>query len=122
MTHKKTAVLGASIKPERYSNKAVRLLKKHGHQVIPVHPLHEEIEGLPAAASIDQLPRDIDTVTVYLNAATSQDMGDALIQLAPRRVILNPGAESPKLESQLVEAGIAVEHACTLVLLQTGQY
>ncbi|MFT5473484.1 MAG: putative CoA-binding protein, partial [Kiritimatiellia bacterium] len=28
-------VLGASAKPERYANQAVRLLVKHGHTVIP---------------------------------------------------------------------------------------
>ena len=32
------AVLGASNKPERYSFKAVRLLREMGHTAFPVHP------------------------------------------------------------------------------------
>lgn len=32
------AVLGASDKPDRYSNRAVRLLLEHGYTVLPVHP------------------------------------------------------------------------------------
>ena len=32
------AVLGASRKPARYSNQAVRLLKTSGYRVIPIHP------------------------------------------------------------------------------------
>jgi uncharacterized protein len=34
----RVAVLGASHKPERYSNQAVRMLKEYGHTVIPVTP------------------------------------------------------------------------------------
>ena len=41
-------VLGASPKPERYSNKAIRLLQQHRHRVIPVHPAIAKIEGLEA--------------------------------------------------------------------------
>jgi predicted CoA-binding protein len=40
-------VLGASNKPERYSNMAVKLLKEKGYNVIPIHPLLDEIEGFP---------------------------------------------------------------------------
>lgn len=32
------AILGASIKPERYSNQAVRLLAEKGHAVFPSIP------------------------------------------------------------------------------------
>jgi hypothetical protein len=37
-------------------------------------------------------------------------------------VILNPGAESRELERALHDARIPYEHACTLVLLRTGQF
>jgi predicted CoA-binding protein len=122
MSQKITVVLGASTKPERYSNKALRMLREHGHTVIPVHPLHKEIEGIPAVASIDKLPRGVDTVTMYLGPAASESVADALVALKPRRVIFNPGTESSALEDRLREAGVVVERACTLVLLQTGQY
>ena len=45
-----------------------------------------------------------------------------MLQLAPRRVIFNPGTENPKVELQLNEAGIETLRACTLVLLATNQY
>jgi predicted CoA-binding protein len=122
MKSKLTAVLGASVKPERYSNKALRMLREHGHAVIPVHPLHKEIEGIPAVASVAELPREVDTVTMYLGPAASESVADALVALIPRRVIFNPGSESAPLEERLRQAGVEVERACTLVLLQTGQY
>ncbi len=88
----------------------------------PVHPQHDEIDGVKVFKSIADLPSAIDTVTVYLNATTSEQLVDDLVRLKPRRVILNPGTESPVLERQLNAVGIMVENACTLVLLQTGQY
>lgn len=42
----RVAVLGASTKPERYSNIAVYSLLEHGHEVIPVNPAHTEINGI----------------------------------------------------------------------------
>lgn len=98
------------------------MLRNHGHPVIPVHPVHTEIEGLKGVRTIEELPLGIDTITVYLSPETSEKMSAAIIAKAPRRVIVNPGAESPLLEAALHQAGIIVERACTLVLLQTGQY
>ena len=40
------AVVGASPKPDRYSNKAVNLLKVNGYNVIPVHPAVKEVNGI----------------------------------------------------------------------------
>jgi len=116
-------VLGASPDPDRYSNKAVRMLRERGYRVVPVNPGHQTIEGLPAASSLPAItPGTIDTVTVYVGASRSTGMADDLLALRPRRVIFNPGAENPGLAATLTAAGIQVENACTLVLLQTGQF
>jgi predicted CoA-binding protein len=119
---KTVAVIGASPKAERYSNKAVRLLREYGHTVLPVNPAQEKIEGLPVSRTIDALPRPVDTVTMYVSPAHSAPLLPALLSLKPRRVIFNPGAENPVLESALEKAGIEVEEACTLVLLRSNQF
>ncbi len=116
------AVIGASSKPERYSNQAIRLLREHGHTVLPVNPAQTKIEGLPVFRNIDALPRPVDTVTLYVSPAHSAPLLPALLALQPRRVIFNPGAENPALENELQKAGINVEEACTLVLLRTRQF
>lgn len=121
-SNKRTAVLGASPKPERYSNKALQMLTNHGHTAIPVNPAHPVIDGLVGVCSLAELPADIHTITIYVSPDTGAKLADAIIATAPQRVIINPGAESPELERRLREAGIRFEHACTLVLLQTGQY
>jgi predicted CoA-binding protein len=117
------AVIGASPNPERYSNQAVRLLRQQGHAVVPVNPGHAEVEGLAAVRRVDDLEAGtIDTVTLYVAPAVSAGMTEALAALAPRRVIVNPGAENPELADALRNRGIDVIDACTLVLLRTGQF
>ncbi|MGB2088526.1 MAG: CoA-binding protein, partial [Psychroflexus salarius] len=36
--------------------------------------------------------------------------------------IFNPGTQNPELENLLAKNDIKVVHACTLVMLKTGQY
>ena len=116
------AVLGASPNPERYSNKAIRLLKEHGYRVVPIHPLHKEIEGVPVSKKLSDISEPIHTLTLYVGPARGEAMAPDILALKPQRVIMNPGAESDTLEDQLSQAGIRCIRACTLVLLRTGQF
>jgi uncharacterized protein len=119
----KVAVLGASPKPDRYSNKAVRLLGEHGHEPIPVNPGYDEIEGRPVVHALnDMIPGSVDTLTVYVGPDRTADLAEDILQLKPSRVIFNPGAENRVLAEQLRAHGIEVLEACTLVLLNTGQF
>ena len=115
-------VLGASANPQRYSNRAVRMLRDRGHEVIPVHPALDSVEGIPALPSLDGIQVPVDTVTVYVSPQHSKPMIESLKALQPERVIFNPGAESPKVEAALTAAGVRCVKACTLVLLGTGQF
>jgi uncharacterized protein len=116
------AILGASNKPERYSNQALHLLADKGHAVFPVHPALADIDGHPVFNTLADIPEPLDTVTMYVSPAHSTGMGDALLAAAPRRVVFNPGTENPELEARLAAAGIETLRACTLVLLRTGQF
>lgn len=116
------AVLGASYKKERYSNKAIRMLIEYGHRVIPIHPLQKEIEGLPVVKELNQLKEHIDTLTIYVGPSRIQPIIPSIIKMNPGRVILNPGTESEGLESALLKHKIPFLKGCTLVMLQTNQF
>ncbi len=122
MSDKTVAVLGASPKPDRYSNKAMKMLLEHGYSAIPVAPGHDVIEGRPAVKDLASIHTPIHTVTVYVGEKRSAGMTGDLLTLGPQRVVFNPGAENPALAERLKEAGIEVLEACTLVLLRTGQF
>ncbi len=118
----RVVVLGASKKPERYSNKAVVLLKEHGHEVLPVHPFAQEIEGLPVVHDLSEIDSAVDTLSVYVGPQHVSPMIPSILALKPKRVILNPGTESPELEVALTREGIPYIEACTLVMLKTNQF
>ncbi|MGD8931404.1 MAG: CoA-binding protein [Chromatiales bacterium] len=115
-------VLGASNKPLRYSNQAIRLLLEKGYRVTPVHPKQEIIEGLPVAPSLKAVSQPVDTLTLYVGPQRLAPMIEEVIALRPGRVIFNPGTESPELISKVEQAGIQWLEACTLVLLRIGTF
>ncbi len=118
----KVVVLGASHKPDRYSNMAVKLLMEHGHEVYPVNYIKESILGLKVYKSITDIDGDIDTLTLYVNSKHVEAEVDNIINLSPGRVIFNPGTESKSAMAALETNGITVVQGCTLVMLKTGQY
>ncbi len=59
---------------------------------------------------------------MYLGKQRSDPLIPAILAAKPRRIIMNPGAENDDLAEQAREAGIEVDYACTLVLLQTGSF
>lgn len=117
-----TMIIGASSKPDRYANKAQLLLKEHGHPTLPVNPSEGRILGDRVYSKPSDYPGKPDTVTLYVRPEWLEPMVGEIIGLKPRRVIFNPGTENPALESRFRQAGIEVLEACTLVLLNTGQY
>lgn len=121
-TPQRVAVLGASHKPERYSNQAIRLLLAHGHTVIPIHPRLDAAEGIPVVHALGDIDGRVDTLTLYVGPERLEPLAGDIVRLAPGRVIFNPGTESATLEARLDAAGIPHERACTLVLLRTAQF
>lgn len=117
----KTLVLGASTQPSRYSNKAIKLLRAHKHEVLGLGRDLGTVGDVEIKADFPA-DIDIDTVTMYLNPVHQQQYYDKIIAAKPRRIIFNPGAENNELAELAHKNGIATEEACTLVLLNTGQY
>ena len=116
------AVLGASKNPERIAYQAVARLLQKGHTVIPINPKGGEIFGVGVYQSLDAIESPVDTLTMYIAAEHQATEVDAIERLRPRRIIFNPGSENPAIYSRLERAGIAIQEACTLVLLSTNQF
>ncbi|MFI1772263.1 CoA-binding protein [Thalassobellus citreus] len=119
--NKKTLVLGASLKTNRYSNYAVQRLVANNFEVVAFGMKKGTVEGVTIDTELVPY-ENIDTVTLYLNAKRQVDYYDYVVSLKPKRVIFNPGTENPEFYNILKENNIAFEVACTLVLLSTNQY
>ena len=111
MKNKKTLVLGATTKPDRYAYRAINMLVQNTGEVAGVK-IHTK--AIPV--------KNIDTVTLYLNPTRQRDYYNYIIEAQPKRVVFNPGTENPELYQLLELNNIKAEVACTLVLLATNQY
>ncbi|MCB0759797.1 MAG: CoA-binding protein [Flavobacteriales bacterium] len=118
---KRTLVMGASTKEERYSNMAIRSLRQHGQPVVAVGLREGRVSDVPIVKAIPD-GTDFDTVTMYLNTHNQEPWQQALLALKPKRIIFNPGAENREFAKQAEAAGIETVEACTLVMLNTGQF
>lgn len=118
---KKTLVMGASLKPHRYSNMAIKALVDNHHEVVAFGLKEGRVAGISIDTELVDY-KNIHTVTLYLNAKRQQEYYSFILDLKPERVIFNPGAENFELKALLDDNGISNEMSCSLVLLSTNQY
>ena len=119
--NKNTLVLGASENPDRYSNKAIKALVNHGIKVFAIGRRPGKINEIIIKIGPQKID-SLDTVTIYLNAKNQLPYYNYILDLKPRRIIFNPGAENPELAQKASALNILSENACTLVLLSTNQF
>lgn len=115
-------IVGASEKPDRYANKAMKALLEKGHEVVLLNPRLSIIDGRQVYQTPAAVKETIDTITVYVGPDKIAGLADELIKLKPQRIIFNPGSESEIAISQFSDNGIKVIRGCTLVMLATGQF
>lgn len=118
---KKTLVLGASEKPSRFSNKAIKHLKAENHDVVAIGLREGKVDDVMIHTGFIPFD-DIHTVTLYLNPENQRKYYQYLISLKPKRIIFNPGTENPELEYLASEAGIETIEYCTLIMLSEGSF
>ncbi|RKX18521.1 MAG: CoA-binding protein [Candidatus Zixiibacteriota bacterium] len=121
MQTKKTLVIGASIKPSRYSNMAIRLLRQKGHPVVAIGLREGQVEDVPIFTH-PPVVNDIHTVTIYINPVAQEDFYDYLLSLNLRRIIFNPGTENRTFKKMALEQDIEIVENCTLVMLNRNLF
>ncbi|NOX86601.1 MAG: CoA-binding protein [Chlorobi bacterium] len=121
MENKKTLVIGGSPKPDRYSNKAIRLLLKYGYPVVSTGAREAEVEGVKIQTGTPPF-EDIHTVTLYVGPARQPQLYDYVISLKPKRIIFNPGTENDEFIELARKNNIETVENCTLVMLNSGLF
>jgi predicted CoA-binding protein len=119
---KRSLILGASPNPSRYSHKATLMLSEKGHPVFPVG-LRKGIIGEHDILLKNPIIENIDTLTLYVGPKNQLVYYDYILkEIAPKRIIFNPGTENNELIELATKNNIKSEVACTLVLLSLNQY
>jgi predicted CoA-binding protein len=109
------AVIGASRSRAKFGNRAVRAYRAEGWTVYPVHLDADEIEGLPALASIADVPERVHRATVYLPPERVLEILEEIARKGVDEMYLNPGAESSAVIARAQELGIQTVLGCSIV-------
>jgi uncharacterized protein len=118
---KNTLVIGASLNEYRYSNICVKTLSEVDIPVTAIGLKAGLIGETPVLTGQPAL-NGIHTVTLYLGSSNQTVWYDYILDLKPKRVIFNPGAENPAFEQTLQQSGIETLQACTIVMAKTGAF
>ena len=100
---------------------AVRKLKYGNIPVVAVGLREGEISGVRIEKPFQKF-EDLHTITIYIGPKNLIAYYDYILGLKPRRVIFNPGTESPAFADTLTTAGIEVIYGCTLIMISNNQY
>ncbi len=109
----KILVFGYSDNPERYANKAFKLLLEFDYTPVGFSPRRDDISNFTD---------HYHTLTLYVGEEISNKFTEEILKLKFDRLIINPGAENSILEQKVTQKGIEVVYACTLVMLKTDQF
>lgn len=109
-------VIGASSKREKFGNKAVRAYVRRGHEVLPVNPHEDEVEGLRAYRTVRDVPGPVDRATIYVPPMIGVDVVQSLAERGDvAEVFFNPGSESPELLDTSRRLGLRIVQGCSIV-------
>lgn len=129
--NKKTLVIGASLKPNRYSHLVIKRLVDSKVEVVAIGLRTGKVSGISIMTPYNHgglqeqellKYKNIHTVTLYLNSKRQVDYYQYIISLKPKRVIFNPGTENEEFYKLLEKNNIHYEASCTLVLLRLKAY
>ena len=116
-------VIGASNHRHKFGNRAVRAYRRQNHEVFPVNPHENEVEGLHCWHSVGEVPGEIDRTLFYVPPEIGAQIAGELAQRGRYgEVWLNPGAESPDLVQKLRGLGIEPILDCAIVAIGETPY
>lgn len=112
-------VVGASTNRQKYGNKVLRCYLQNGRKVTPVNPNEPEIEGIPCAATISDLPPDALSISMITPPTVTAKLVPLALEKGIKNIWMQPGAEHPEAVSLCRERGINViaDGSCVLVVM-----
>jgi predicted CoA-binding protein len=122
LSSKTTLVLGASPRPDRFSNEAIRTLLDSNIPVIAVGKREKDLGYIKIRKGIPKDISGVHTITLYLSAKNQEEYYDFILSLKPKRIIFNPGTFNPELTRMALKNRITVINECILVMLNNGTF
>ena len=104
------ALVGASDRPDRPSNRVMAALQRHGYRVIPVNPqiTGEHVHGEFVFRDLSQLGDPIDIVDIFRNSAAAGEAVDQAIAAGAKAVWMQLGVINEDAAARAEAAGLKV--------------
>ena len=113
---KSIAVVGATDKREKWGYKIFSRLRSLGYDVHPVNPTVSAVDGQKAYASLRDVPKKPDAVSIVVPPSATEQAVRIAKELRIGFVWIQPGAESDEAIEFCDDNGLAcIHHKCILV-------
>jgi len=113
-------VVGASIDRGKFGNKVLRCYQQKGFTAVPVHPAQKRIEGLDCAASVSDLPPEVQSLSVITPPQVTEKVVRQAAEKGIKNIWLQPGAQSAAAVRFCKEQGINLIADGSCVLVELG--
>ena len=104
------ALVGASDRPDRPSNRVMAMLQGHGYRVLPVNPqiTGEHLHGEFVWRELAQIGEPIDLVDIFRRPQAAGEAVDEAIAAGAKAVWLQLGVINPDAAARAEAAGLKV--------------
>jgi uncharacterized protein len=93
---RKLAFAGASRNPKKFGTVVFSELKQKGFELFPVHPIAEEIQGIPCYKSIDDLPDTVEMLYVVTPKSATLPVIQDAVKRGFRRIWIQQSSDTPE--------------------------
>ena len=114
------AVAGASPDRSKYGNKVLRALLQRQKQVVAIHPLATDVEGVRAFKSLSDLPEAVESLSIITPPSVTEKIVADAIGSGVRSIWMQPGAESDAAIELARASGIDVIAGGPCLLVAVG--
>ena len=115
---RKIAIVGAKDAPGQPVTHVGQYLINAGFEVLPVHPVRQEVWGIPAYKSIGELPCPVDMIDLFRAAEYCPDHAREVLALPWKPLVfwMQLGIFSPEATRLMEGANVTVvQDACLMV-------